>query len=139
MQKVIVIGNLGKDCVLKKIGDKTAINFSVAHTEKFKNKEGVTEENTTWWDCGIWKRDGQSTELAKYLNQGKKVYIEGVPSFSTYKANDGTTKMACRINVLHLELLSPKGDNDKSESPTQSENNEVPANPAGANQDDLPF
>jgi single-strand DNA-binding protein len=138
MQKVILIGNIGNDCTVKDINGKKAINFSIAHTDKFKDSSGVQTERTTWWDCGIWKKEGQSTELAKYLQKGTKVYIEGSPTFEMYNDKQGKPKIACRVNVLSLELLSAQKKEDGAQK-NETNQSEQGGSPGVNINDDLPF
>ena len=50
MIKLQVIGNLGKDCITNTVNGKSVMNFSVAHTEKFRDSQGVQKDKTTWVD-----------------------------------------------------------------------------------------
>ena len=54
MLKLQLIGNLGQDAVVNNVGGKNVINFSVAHTEKYKNSEGTEVSKTTWVSCAYW-------------------------------------------------------------------------------------
>lgn len=132
MQKLVLIGNLGSDAVIRATqGDNVAISFNVAHTERYKDKEEVQHEKATWWDCVLWRKKDQSTNIAKYLKKGTKVYIEGNPYAETFINNKGETKAALKCNVNHIELLSaaPKETSNVTENVTATE----PIN------DDLPF
>ena len=72
MIKTQVIGHLGKDAVVTSVLGKTVINFSVAHTEKFKDASGAVKEKTTWVDCSNWT---DKTAIAPYLKKGTQVYV----------------------------------------------------------------
>ena len=76
MIKLQVIGNLGKDCVVNTVNGKNVINFTVAHTEKYKDSQGNQQEKTTWVDCAYWT---DRTAIAQYLTKGKQVFVEGQP------------------------------------------------------------
>ena len=52
MIKMQVIGHLGKDCIVNTVNGKNVINFTVAHTEKYRDSQGNNQEKTTWVDCG---------------------------------------------------------------------------------------
>ena len=60
MIKLMVIGHLGKDCTVNTVNGKNVINFSVAHTEKFKDSSGAQREKTTWVECAYWTEHGTS-------------------------------------------------------------------------------
>src|SRR6202165_4654596 len=76
LNKVMIIGNLGKDPEVRYTAGGTAVaSFSVATSEKFKNKSGEFEEKTEWHNIILWAR---LAEIAgEYLTKGKTVYIEG--------------------------------------------------------------
>ena len=106
--KLEIIGNLGSDAIIRDVNNSKAISFSVAHSEKYKNAQGVEVENTTWVKCTIWKKTGKSTEIVKYLKKGTLVAIEGSPSVRVYKNQQGeiVASMECRVNFI--KLLSTK-------------------------------
>ncbi|HNA91832.1 MAG TPA: single-stranded DNA-binding protein, partial [Chitinophagaceae bacterium] len=64
MIKMQVIGRLGKDCVVNTVNGKNVMNFTLAHSEKFKDSQGNTQEKTIWVDCAYWS---DRTALAQYL------------------------------------------------------------------------
>jgi single-strand DNA-binding protein len=56
MIKIQVIGHLGKDAIVNNVNGKTVINFSVCHTEKFKDTQGNLKEKTVWCECAQWNK-----------------------------------------------------------------------------------
>lgn len=102
MIKLQIIGNLGKDCIVNNVNGNNVINFSVAHTEKFKNKDGNVEERTTWVECAYWT---ERTTVAEYLKKGKMVYAEGSPSSDAYLNKEGNAAGTLRMRVQNLQLL----------------------------------
>ncbi|MCX8020282.1 MAG: single-stranded DNA-binding protein [Chitinophagaceae bacterium] len=116
MIKMQVIGNLGRDCVVNPVGGKNVINFSVAHTEKYKDHQGNMQEKTTWVECSYWV---DKTGISQYLTKGKQVYVEGIPDVRTYQKNDGTTGVSLTLRVRDIRLLGGRGDQPLSESPAQ--------------------
>ena len=107
MIKMQIIGNLGKDCVVNTVNGKNVINFTVAHTEKFKDSQGNQQEKTTWVDCAYWT---DRTAVAQYLTKGKQVYAEGSPELKTYQKNDGTPGASLSLRVREVQLLGGRGD-----------------------------
>ncbi len=91
MIKLQIIGNLGKDCIVKEVNGKNVINFSVAHTERFKDSAGNPKERTTWVECAYWT---DRTAVAQYLKKGQMVYAEGSPEADPYQKKNkfGKTK-----------------------------------------------
>jgi single-strand DNA-binding protein len=108
MIKMQVIGNLGKDCVVNTVNGKNVINFTVAHTEKYKDSQGNQQEKTTWVDCAYWT---DRTAVAQYLTKGKQVYVEGQPEARSFQRNDGTPGSSLSLRVREVQLLGGRGDN----------------------------
>ena len=104
MLKLQLIGNLGQDAVVNNVGGKNVINFSVAHTEKYKNSEGTEVSKTTWVSCAYWS---EKINLSNYLKKGTQVYLEGKPEAKTY-LNDKTKETVAQLHarVTSLQLLS---------------------------------
>ncbi len=86
MIKLQVIGNLGKDAIVNNVNGKNVINFTVAHTERFKDAQGNQKDRTTWVDCAYWT---DRTAVAPYLKKGTQVFVEGQPDVRTYTTQDG--------------------------------------------------
>ncbi len=107
MIKMQIIGNLGKDCVVNTVNGKNVINFTVAHTEKYKDSQGNQQEKTTWVDCAYWT---DRTAIAQYLTKGKQVYVEGQPEARSFQRNDGTPGSSLSLRVREVQLLGGRGD-----------------------------
>lgn len=102
-----VIGNLGKDCVTNTVNGKSVINFSVAHTEKYKDAQGNQKDKTIWVECAYWT---DRTGIAPYLKKGTQVYVDGAPEVRTYPKNDGTTGASLTLRVLSVQLLGGRAE-----------------------------
>jgi len=142
MIKMQVIGNLGKDCVVNTVNGKNVINFTVAHTEKYRDSQGNNQEKTTWVDCAYWT---DRTAIAPYLQKGTQVFAEGTPEVRSFTRNDGTAGASLSLRVREVQLLGRKGDNagggNQYEAPQANSRQDTPA-PAGIDSDiadDLPF
>ncbi|MFT3681491.1 MAG: single-stranded DNA-binding protein [Ferruginibacter sp.] len=107
MIKLQIIGNLGKDCIVKEVNGKNVINFSVAHTERFKDSQGNQKERTTWVECAYWT---DRTAVAQYLTKGKTVYAEGTPEADAYMNKDNQAAATLRMRVQNLQLLGGTGE-----------------------------
>lgn len=148
MIKMQIIGNLGKDCVVNTVNGKNVINFTVAHTEKYRDSQGNNQEKTTWVDCAYWT---DRTAVAPYLLKGQQVYVEGTPEVRTFTRNDGTSGATLSMRVREVQLLGGRDNNagggapaygqQESSAPAYNNNrNEVPASSGIGDQvDDLPF
>jgi len=108
MIKIQIIGNLGKDCVVNTVNGKNVINFTVAHTEKYKDSQGNPQEKTTWVDCAYWS---DRTGVAPYLTKGKQVFVEGQPEARSFQRNDGTPGASLSMRVREIQLLGGRGEN----------------------------
>jgi single-strand DNA-binding protein len=139
MIKLQIIGNLGKDCVVNTVNSKSVINFTVAHTEKYKDSQGVNQEKTTWADCAYWT---DRTAIAPYLMKGQLVFVEGQPEARSFQRNDGTPGASLSVRVREIQLLGGRKDSSGlplAANPQSSQMNEpAPAN-IGEASDDLPF
>jgi len=107
MIKMQVIGNLGKDCVVNAVNGKNVINFTVAHTEKYKDSQGNQQEKTTWVDCAYWT---DRTALSPYLTKGKQVFVEGTPEVRTFTRQDGTSGASLSLRVREVQLLGGRAE-----------------------------
>ena len=102
MIKLQIVGNLGKDCIVKEVNGKNVINFSVAHTERYKDAQGNQKERTTWVECAYWT---DRTAVAQYLTKGKMVYAEGSPEADSYTNKEGQAAATLRMRVQNIQLL----------------------------------
>ena len=105
MIKLQVIGNLGRDCVTNTVNGKNVMNFTVAHTEKYKDSTGAQREKTIWVDCAYWS---DRTGIAPYLKKGTQVYVEGAPEVRTYQTQDGKSGAALSVRVSSIQLLGSR-------------------------------
>ena len=134
MIKLQVIGHLGKDCTTNVVNGKNVINFSVAHSEKYKDASGVQKDKTTWVECAYWT---DKTAIAPYLKKGQLVYTEGTPEVRSYTKSDGTAGTSLTLRVLNVQLL---GGGTRSEGGgTDAGTNNMTAGVSAEGGDDLPF
>ncbi len=121
LNKVLLIGNLGKDPELRFTPDGLAIlKFPIATTEYFNDKSGSRTERTTWHNIVIFGKMGQN--LANYLNKGKQVFVEGRISTFSYDDKDGVKKYRTEIVANNIVFLGAKGAGGPAEgAPAYSE------------------
>jgi len=142
MIKMQVIGRLGKDCVVNTVNGKNVINFTVAHSEKYKDSQGNLQEKTIWVDCAYWT---DRTAVAQYLTKGTQVFTEGQPEARSFQRNDGTPGASLSLRVREVQLLGSKNDNSggsyqPAASAATSPSSSIPsANEITEPVDDLPF
>ena len=141
VNKVILIGNLGKDPEARRMtsGD-LVVNLSVATSESWKDKtSGERKEKTEWHRVTIWN-ENLAKVAEQYLRKGSKVYLEGQLSTRKYTDKDGVEKYSTEV-VLNrfrgeLVMLDTKGEgggrvSGASETPASFERSEM--------DDEIPF
>lgn len=110
LNKVMLIGNLGKDPEVRYTGSGQAVaSFSLATSERFKNKQsGEWEEKTEWHRVTLW---GKQAEVAgEYLAKGKTVFIEGRLQTRKWTDRDGNEKYTTEVVGERMQMLGAKGD-----------------------------
>ena len=145
MIKMQVIGNLGKDCIVNTVNGKNVINFTVAHTEKYRDSQGNNQEKTIWVDCAYWT---DRTAVSPYLTKGTQVFVEGSPEVRSFTRQDGTAGASLSLRVREVQLLGSKSDNGGSapsgysgaaSAPSQTSSSVPSPNEITEPIDDLPF
>ena len=118
--KIMIVGYLGRDPEIRYTPQGTAVcNFSIATTEKRKDKTGEMQDSTTWFRVSVW---GRQAEIAnQYLSKGKQVYVEGRLRMEEYTDRDGNRRSALEVNASDIQFLSPKGGDEGGGFASQSE------------------
>lgn len=114
LNKVMLIGNLGKDPELRHTASGTAVaTFSIATSERFKNKQtNEWEKKTEWHNVVLW--DKQATLAGQYLTKGSTVYIEGRLQTRKWQDKSGNDRYTTEIVGNSIEFLSSKGEGARS-------------------------
>lgn len=107
MIRLIAIGNLGKDAVVRTSGTDSAIGFSVAVNKKY-TKNGVKMEETIWLNATYWRTADQTANVAQYLKAGTLVYLEGEVKAHPYVTKGGEARAELEVRVTSLDLLGSK-------------------------------
>jgi len=133
VNKVILIGNLGKDPQLDYTQSGTArCRFSLATTEQYTDRDGQKQERTEWHNVVMWGR--QAEVAGEFLKKGRPVYIEGRIQSRQYEDSEGQTKYITEIVAHAMQLLGgPRtGGREGGEAPPPEEPDERPAARKGA-------
>ncbi|MEC8853019.1 MAG: single-stranded DNA-binding protein, partial [Bacteroidota bacterium] len=110
VNKVILIGNLGKDPEVRYLDSGVAVaNFSLATTENYKNKEGERISQTEWHNIVLWR--GLAEVAEKWLKKGSSVYIEGKIRHRKWEDKEGNTRYTTEILGDNMTMLGKKNDN----------------------------
>ena len=135
INKVILIGNLGKDPEIRSLesGVKVA-SFSLATTESYKNKEGQRVDQTEWHNIVLWR--GLAEVAEKFLKKGSQIYVEGKIRSRTWDDKEGNKRYTTEIIGDNFTMLG--GKRDETTAQQNHVEPDAPAAPAGP-EDDLPF
>lgn len=127
INKVILVGNLGKDPEVKYLdANKVVASLALATSERYTDKSGNKVENTEWHNLEMW--DGLAKVAEKYLTKGSMIYVEGKIKTDMYE-KDGIKRYSTKIRVTTMNMLGKAGGGNNSEggSPQASQQPKAPA------------
>lgn len=108
VNKVILVGNLGRDAELRYTpGGAAVAKFSIATTEMWNDKSGQRQERTEWHNIDLWGK--QAETLSEYLVKGKQVYIEGRLQTDEYTDKEGVKRKSTKVRCDRVVLLGGGG------------------------------
>ena len=147
VNKVILIGNLGKDPEVKVTPSGTPVaKFSLATNERYKDKAGQWQDRTEWHNLVAWQRTAEI--IGEYVKKGSKIYVEGRLQTSSWDdKTTGEKKYRTEIVVNDLVLLSGRGDGEGGSRSAgaggnnfdQREPEPAAAHTGGITDEDIPF
>jgi single-strand DNA-binding protein len=136
VNKVILIGNLGRDPEVRYTPSGTAVaNFTLATTENWTNRDGERETRTEWHRIVAWGRLGEI--CGEYLSKGRQVYIEGRIQTNEWEDQEGNKRQTKEIVALTMQMLGSRGSGD-----SVGDENAAPRprkGGGGPTEDDIPF
>src|SRR5947208_10656664 len=104
VNKVILVGNLGRDAELRYTpGGAAVAKFSIATTEVWNDKGGQRQERTEWHNIDLWGKQAES--LSEYLVKGKQVYVEGRLQTDEYTDKEGVKRKSTKVRCDRVVLL----------------------------------
>jgi single-strand DNA-binding protein len=107
LNKIMLIGNLGKDPDLQVTADGTPYTkFSLAVNRTYKTPTGEKKEETEWFSIVTWRQLAERTE--RYLHKGSKVYIEGRLTQRKYTDREGVQRTSVEVIASDVQFLSPR-------------------------------
>ena len=136
VNKVILVGNLGRDPEIRYTQQGTAVaNFSLATTDRFKNRSGEMQERTEWHRIVAW--DKLAEICGQYLAKGRQVYIEGRLQTREWEDKDGNKRSTTEIVAQTMQMLGRReGQGGGGGGPSSP----GPSEPMGdAPDDEIPF
>ncbi len=145
INKVILVGNLGKDPEIRAVGtDRKVASFSLATTESYKNKNGERVDQTEWHNIVFWGPIADVIE--RYLRKGSQIYVEGKIRTRSYDDKDGIKRYATEIIGDTMTMLGTKPGGSDAPVGSTSSSTAAPAmasagsfEPQSSGADDLPF
>ncbi|HKK78033.1 MAG TPA: single-stranded DNA-binding protein [Phaeodactylibacter sp.] len=157
VNRVILIGNLGKDPEVRRLENGAVVaKFSVATNENYKDKSGEWQTITDWHDVVVWRSLAERAEST--LSKGAQVYVEGKLSHRSWQDKDGNNRRTTEVVANYFRIINRKDNNAGSGGYFPSASDEVTSTPSqqqssktqetapvaeekdsGSSDDDLPF
>lgn len=142
--KIILVGNLGRDPELRYTPDGTPVcSFSLATNERRRDRAtGENNDVTTWFRVTLWRR--QAEVASQYLTRGKPVYIEGRLRVEEYTDRDGKTRHSLEVTATDMQFIGA-ARGDEAGAPPAARGAAAPRNsgpmpePTDLTDDDVPF
>ena len=122
LNKVMLIGNVGRDPNVRYLdgnsgggaGSKVA-TFTLATTERFRDRSGETRENTEWHNIVAWRNSADLAE--KFIHKGMMIYVEGRLRTRSYTDQAGVQKYTTEVVADNIQLLSRRQDEEGAPAP----------------------
>ena len=102
MLELEILGNVGADAQKKEIDNKLVINFSIAHSYTYKDKDGKEQTVTEWVECSKWLKKEQEDKFSEHIKKGVKLLVKGTPSADAYISKENNKP----VGKLHLNVTS---------------------------------
>jgi single-strand DNA-binding protein len=114
LNKVMLIGNVGTDPEVRYLDGNTKVaTFRLATTERYRDRNGETRENTEWHSIVAWRQSADVAE--RFIRKGTSLFIEGRLRTRTWTDQQGAQHARTEVTVDNLQLLGRKGDNPASQ------------------------
>ena len=140
VNKAIILGNLGRDPEVRYTPDGKAVtNFSVATTEKWRDRDGNSQERTEWHRVVVFDRLGEV--CGEYLSKGSSVYVEGYLRTRSWEDREGNKRYTTEIVGRTVQFLSARGESGRQGggAPSAEDDFSYEEGSAGLTDDDVPF
>ncbi len=147
VNKVILVGNLGRDAEVRHTSGGTAVaTLSLATTDVWTDKGGQRQEKTEWHRVVLWGKTAET--LQEYLLKGRQIYVEGRLQTRQWDDRDGNKRYTTETRADRVVLLGGRGGGggvsrgDDTDDPTlssQPSGSNQPSEPSELTEDDIPF
>ena len=119
MNRVTLIGNLGKDPEQRTLDNgSNRVNFSIATSEKYQDKEGNWQETTEWHDIVLWRN--QADNAVKYLKKGSTIFLEGKLTQRTWQDAENKTRKTTEVVCTMFKVLERRSPGSDIQAPASS-------------------
>ena len=142
--KIILVGNLGRDPELRYTPQGTPVcSFTLATNERRKDKAGETQDVTTWFRVTLWGR--QAETASQYLTKGRPVYVEGRLRVEEWTDRDGKARHTLEVHATDMQFIGTRGEEGSQSTPTRNDSIAASPSPKGSaselelTDDDIPF
>jgi single-strand DNA-binding protein len=119
--KVILVGNVGKDPEIRRFENNTKASFSLATSETYTPKGGDKVTQTEWHNIVAWRRLADLAE--NYIRKGSQILVEGKLRYRSYDDRDGNKRYIVEVEADVIQLLGRKPDNQNQQSTGQDNQN----------------
>jgi len=110
LNKVMLIGNVGKDPEIRHLESGTAVaNITLATTERYKDRNGELQEQTEWHNVVLWRGLADVTE--RFVRKGSQIFIEGKIRSRSWEDQSGQKRYTTEIVADNMQLLGRRSDN----------------------------
>ena len=147
VNKVILVGNLGRDAELRYTpGGAAVASLRLATSESWSDKNtGQRQEHTEWHSVDLWGKRAEA--LQQYLTKGLKIYVEGSLRTRQWEDRDGNKRYSTSIRADRIEFLDTRGEGGgrrsdgegRSQAPAPAPDQGGPDGGADLTEDDIPF
>jgi single-strand DNA-binding protein len=133
VNKVILVGNVGKDPETRYLDENTPVcKFPLATSETYRNRDGEKIEQTEWHNIVLWR--GLAKVAEQYVKKGAQLYIEGRIRSRSYDDKDGVKRYITEIVGDNMQMLGRRQDNDQQDGGYQQDGNDSSASQSAAQQ-----
>jgi single-strand DNA-binding protein len=137
--KVILVGNLGRDPELRYTPQGTPVcSFTLATNEKRKDRAGESQDITTWFRITMWGR--QAEAASQYLTKGRPIYVEGRLRVEEWTDRDGRQRYTLEVNATDMQFIGGRSEEGAAKT-FRAEGSSSPeeASEPNLSDDDIPF
>lgn len=138
LNKAQLIGRVGKPVEIRTTDNSKVASFTLATSERFKDRNGEVKEQTEWHNIVVWGKLADVCE--KYVQKGSTLYVEGKLRTRSWDDKDGNKKYITEILASTIQLLDKKESNQTPADTAPQRPQSTPLPPMGDDDDsDLPF